>query len=124
MRALISSLTMVSVLLHVLLGCHAHHAHAADAAGHEASEHESAHCSESQEPPSDSDSQPCDENQCDFGVSKFSSLEFEDVAAIFWMVVPAATDDSCPHKVGQVFSSGDDLLPLCSRPVLYCVLRN
>jgi hypothetical protein len=124
MRGLISSLTMLSVLLHVLLGCHAHHAHAVEL-GHAGPGHESASCSAThEEQPSEDHDEPCDEEQCDFGDSKSASLRLESTSTGHWVFAPVVSDPSCVSRVSVYKAANDRLLPDCSRPILYCVLRN
>jgi hypothetical protein len=128
MRALVSNLTAFSVLLHVLLGCHAHHVRAAETTSSPVEvSHASNHCChhhESQsESPTDGPELPCEDESCDFAVVKVDAPSLDDDQAALFIV---------PLQAEVIFRSAEFHATLAlgavhddvSLSVLYCVLRN
>lgn len=126
MRALLSSLTIVAVLLHVLLGCHAHHGHAAELAAaaepavapgcdHHHGDHEG-------ESPSDGE-QSCDCNDCKFSHAR---ADAPDLAVTIGSLPSNALADACDMLQGGMLEAASAADPhlSCDRPLLYCILRN
>ena len=130
MHALMTSLTTLGVLMHVLLGCHAHHGHAQTTRQATAAvEHAHVHShgssgdhgtSEDQAP---SPVEDC-EDHCDFAASKIDAPTLDDgdglplvsdVASVNHRVLLASAAEQ-PRLTGATSKLG--------LSVLYCVLRN
>ena len=128
MRALVSTLTAFSVLVHVLLGCHAHHVHAAETTSAPAEvSHSANHCChhhESQnESPTGGPELPCADDSCDFAVVKVDSPSLDDdQTALF--ILPLKTEvESCSAEFEAALAPSA-VHGGVSLSILYCVLRN
>jgi hypothetical protein len=119
MRAFVSILTAVAFLLHMWLGCCAHHAHAEETTcdRHEAADQHAdyahdhpGHETPCQQLPEEGDSpcptEPCSEGECVF--LKVGKLEFDGPAAVAHL--PAPVSDSLaglsPAKTREAIDSG------------------
>jgi hypothetical protein len=131
MQTMVSSLTALSVLLHVLLGCHAHHVHAGESLAASLAAHQASpggchhHRLAESEPssPSEHQNSPCVEDSCDFAVSKVDAPSLDDggptMSALIEPMPPALASVNCGSA-----TLGSGLYPGSSLALLYCVLRN
>ena len=112
MRPVVSAITAVAVLLHVLLGCCLHHGHAADLQNHETAS-AAKHCehhghshhhthSHAHSTPAKSSSQPCEnshedchENHCNFVLTgKTTFVPDDTVAMLPWLAIRNEFEDA------------------------------
>lgn len=136
MRSVIASLTAVSVLLHVLLGCCAHHGHAQDRPAASACSHHGcssdAHAkgaplagSSENAPPSDEREEDCEQAECAFSATIEKADTLAKATSGEWLLPAAALDGLARQLRGGYCVSRHDPP---ERPVrahlLYGVLLN
>jgi hypothetical protein len=89
MRSLLCCLTSASVLLHLVLGCCAHHLHAEESHG----EHSAAACQHEEhehEAPANRHSPECGESECVFAAAVKEIQPVSAPAIILWLPVEAS----------------------------------
>ena len=131
MRSITASLTILAVLAHALLGCHAHHGHAAEAGPAEIELHiggcdhgAARHCSQPSESPSEPGEDPCGAEDCVFSVSELKSSAIAAPQPSLDLVADwSSTIRSLPTDF-RGYLLQETPPPPSGRPVLYCVLRN
>lgn len=140
MRSVISSLTAVSVLLHVVLGCCAHHGHAHERPATEptktaCAQHgcsSDAHAqgtlpadSKENEPPADQHQDDCEQADCAFTATVEKAETLAKASPGAWLLPHVAiAEPSCQRWSGQCVSRHDPPEGPVRAHLLYGVLLN